>query len=86
MNPYRARIAAVVVPNIAPDKILAQMKSEGKCYNVGVSLVDHFGLIQTLTFTRILIMPFAIVTVCSGTSCLKATRKPACKALVPETL
>jgi hypothetical protein len=34
--------------------------------------------------TRMRIMPFRIDTVCSGTSCLKATRKPAWIAMPPE--
>lgn len=34
--------------------------------------------------TRMRIRPFAIATVCSGTSCLKDTRKPAWMAMPPE--
>ena len=34
--------------------------------------------------TRIRTRPFAMATVCSGTSCLKETRKPAWIAMPPE--
>jgi hypothetical protein len=34
--------------------------------------------------TRMRTRPFAMATVCSGTSCLKETRKPAWMAMPPE--
>jgi hypothetical protein len=34
--------------------------------------------------TRMRIMPLMMETVCSGTSCLKATRKAACIAMLPD--